>query len=478
MCGIVGYVSTGDRTYEKTKADFLRDALILDTFRGMDSTGVISVAGEDFNVRTRRAVKKGWEFVNTKQYKQLPVGWAAVGHNRAATKGGVTIDNAHPFTVGPIALVHNGTLNDMGRSLPGFCSKQDVDSMNICRSLAEVPPGEAAEEVLRHISGAYALVWTDKRDKSINIARNGQRPMHFAHTTGKSVLWFMSDGMHLDMMKKHQWCYASDMGQIFQLATHKHFKWHHGEIKPEIKAYSPFVPRSSAASSQQPTKQPSASSTESDNWGAKQTKRSKRAPLSHRIYLNGKIDVIPPAMTSDLALTTDLTPDDRLRFVPEGWTAYPRHGGVAATHGYAIGTVYLPEWECHWECVVHNIRADDAEKICKDAWTVIPYATTADTMHKDPNFAVMARISAFADPEPSQSVTIDEEEEESATQLSFPGPFGRLYSGPDWASLVRHGCCMCSVDIDFDDADELEWVGEMQSQPLCPECAEYYLKEF
>ena len=204
MCGIIGYISLRDETAKIDKERFLHDALIIDSFRGMDSTGLITVC-EDFKVSTHKEVLPGYYFIDTEEMQAMPRGWAAIGHNRAATKGAVNVKNAHPFTYGPVSLVHNGTLNNLGINLPNACKKVDVDSYNIARALGNVAV-EDAHKVLSDIRGAYALVWTDTRDKSVNIAKNGQRPLHWSFNQAKTIMWFMSSHKHMALIKDQTWC--------------------------------------------------------------------------------------------------------------------------------------------------------------------------------------------------------------------------------------------------------------------------------
>ena len=44
MCGIVGYITTQNDIYEHARRGFFKYALMLDTLRGPDSTGVITVS--------------------------------------------------------------------------------------------------------------------------------------------------------------------------------------------------------------------------------------------------------------------------------------------------------------------------------------------------------------------------------------------------------------------------------------------------
>ena len=469
MCGIVGYVSIRDDICANEKEDFLQDALILDTFRGIDSTGLITLA-DDFTKYTHKELLEGWDFVRTDEYRAMPCGWAAIGHNRAATKGKVTRDNAHPFTHGPVSLVHNGTLHDMGRSLPNFCRLQDVDSLNIARALGHVAP-EEAKDVLRHIQGAYALVWTDERDGSVNISRNGQRPLHFAHNQAKTILWFMSDGRHLEMLKRRRWCGTVDMGQVWQFSTHNIFKFKKGVLQPEVIKYDPFVPRTVyGVQTHWPTVQRPSSSAYVPQT-PKSTEPKRKEGSLHRISLNGSLETIPKPLQDELNLVMDLTPDNSLQFRPQAWTQYPNDPKM----GYVTGEAYIPAWESLWDCVVHNVSEIHADKISQDYWEVMPYSVTTQMPGRKgvDCMGVMAKIRKFDVMEweiPESEAPKEEVEEEMPSQLI--GPFGQLYSLEEWQRLTTNGCALCSCDFCPDDHDEIWWTGEMEREPLCDSCAD------
>jgi Glutamine amidotransferase domain len=107
-----------------------------------------------------------------------------VGHGRAATRGTVKLENAHPFaktfeTGEILKLVHNGTL-EYAQDLPDF-HKFDVDSEWIAEMIVRYGPLEA----LTKIRGAMALVWWNEKDKTINFFRNADRPLHFGRFSTK-----------------------------------------------------------------------------------------------------------------------------------------------------------------------------------------------------------------------------------------------------------------------------------------------------
>jgi glucosamine 6-phosphate synthetase-like amidotransferase/phosphosugar isomerase protein len=196
MCGLVGWITSekGSDAYDRRK--FIDQALILDTVRGGDSTGVFVVSNfwkqdEKPWADWRKQTSGGHEFVITPEYKALfDAGKTneykfCVGHNRSATSGGVVLDAAHPFTEGPITLVHNGTVKKEYTTEVELAN----DSHGICWRLSKDP----VEEVIKSLDGAFALIWHDARDDSLNFVRNSQRPLHMAKAKGNDTIYFASE---------------------------------------------------------------------------------------------------------------------------------------------------------------------------------------------------------------------------------------------------------------------------------------------
>ena len=95
MCGIVGWITNESKVGEMDRSKFLKQALIIDTLRGDDSTGVFAVGHEKmFDDGTAYWIKQlggGFEFTESKEYWENFVDVSGyrcvVGHNRAATMG-------------------------------------------------------------------------------------------------------------------------------------------------------------------------------------------------------------------------------------------------------------------------------------------------------------------------------------------------------------------------------------------------------
>jgi hypothetical protein len=117
-----------------------------------------------------------------------------VGHNRKATFGTISRENAHPFCEKNIVLVHNGTVQDHKTM-----ANVEVDSHAICHRIGEV----GAQAALKELKGAYALVWYDITTKKLHLARNNERPLVFVNT--EDYFAFASEGYMLGwLLRRHE----------------------------------------------------------------------------------------------------------------------------------------------------------------------------------------------------------------------------------------------------------------------------------
>lgn len=183
MCGIVGCI--GNMGKPENKA--FEELLFVDTLRGADSTGVISVNYQDKASSFKRAYP-AQDFLSMKQAASLIFsGKVLIGHNRWATKGAVNHLNAHPFEHGDVIGVHNGTIRN--QSLLTDHKDFPVDSDNVFYSIDKL----GIEKTIASLDGAYALVWYDKKEKKVNIIRNKERTLFYTFTDKSKQLFFASE---------------------------------------------------------------------------------------------------------------------------------------------------------------------------------------------------------------------------------------------------------------------------------------------
>lgn len=183
MCGIVGCAG-GVSVYAERA---FTDLLVMNQLRGFDSVGVAQVgANKPFVLKD---IVSALEFVSSKEYTGMLRGIhrVLIGHNRAATKGFITKENAHPFTHGHITGVHNGTL--IAQHLLDDHERFKVDSDNIYHHLSQ----NTVADTWSKIHGAAALVWWDAEKETINFLRNKERPLYIGFAKENNLVMWASE---------------------------------------------------------------------------------------------------------------------------------------------------------------------------------------------------------------------------------------------------------------------------------------------
>lgn len=198
MCGLVGLYARHSTSDNHVK--LLNQLLWLDQMRGEHATGIAKVDLAKNTVAVHKAAVSATDFLaqqETKDFFSKDRGRVWIGHNRFATMGDKTDNNnAHPFTYKHITMAHNGTVDRWTlKNLDGF-DECKVDSEMVCRTIAEKG---AQEAVTKYLSGAFALVWYDSEERSLNFIRNEQRPLYLATLSDNTLVW-ASDDAYLDFV--------------------------------------------------------------------------------------------------------------------------------------------------------------------------------------------------------------------------------------------------------------------------------------
>lgn len=195
MCGIVGVVGHNEAVPP------LLSGLRRLEYRGYDSAGIAVLNGR---IDQRRAVGKLTNL--ERKLAEAPLaGMIGIGHTRWATHGGPCEANAHPITVGRVAVVHNGIIENY-RALRdelrehGYrpTSETDTECIAAMMNLAldeGLDPEQALVSVLARLEGAFAFAaLVAGLDDRLFCARR-YSPLAIGH--GEGTMYVGSDALAL-----------------------------------------------------------------------------------------------------------------------------------------------------------------------------------------------------------------------------------------------------------------------------------------
>ena len=199
MCGIVGVLGHNE------VAPLIVEALKRLEYRGYDSAGIATVnAGR---LDRRRAVGKLVNLSDLLVHEPL-AGKAGIGHTRWATHGGPEVKNAHPHRAGPVAVVHNGIIENFRElreelAADGYVQESDTDTEAVALLVRRemdrgASPADAAAATLQRLKGAFALCFLFDGEEDLLIAARKGSPLAIGH--GKGEMFVGSDAIALAPM--------------------------------------------------------------------------------------------------------------------------------------------------------------------------------------------------------------------------------------------------------------------------------------
>jgi glucosamine--fructose-6-phosphate aminotransferase (isomerizing) len=189
MCGIVGIVG------KSNVAQRLFDGLKRLEYRGYDSAGICTIS----NGKLERRRAEGKLDNLAKELAEHPLdGITGIAHTRWATHGAPTVGNAHPHIVGPVALVHNGIIENFkplrdeliaeGRR---FESETDTEVVGhlVAREVERgASPQDAVAVVLPRLTGAFAIAFLFRDHPDLIIGARMGAPLTVGFGEGENYL--------------------------------------------------------------------------------------------------------------------------------------------------------------------------------------------------------------------------------------------------------------------------------------------------
>lgn len=167
MCGIVGYVGSGNCT------DVLIDALSKLEYRGYDSAGI--AVFENGEIKVAKSKGRLADLEQKMEQTGRPEGHAGIGHTRWATHGEPSDINSHPHSGKRVTIVHNGIIENY-KPLKDFLLAQgrtfqsETDTEVVAQLLDYYYDGNPLDtiiKVMHELEGSFALgiVFSDHIDK-------------------------------------------------------------------------------------------------------------------------------------------------------------------------------------------------------------------------------------------------------------------------------------------------------------------------
>ncbi|AOX19753.1 glutamine--fructose-6-phosphate transaminase (isomerizing) [Kozakia baliensis] len=221
MCGICGVVG------HRPATPLVFEALRRLEYRGYDSSGIATLV--DGRIDRRRAAGKLDNLQAILETKPL-AGTTGIGHTRWATHGSPNEANAHPHTVGQVAVVHNGIIenyeelrDELTAAGRVFTSETDTEAVaqlvdfHMERGLS---PQEAAFATLQRLQGAYAIAMIFADHEGLIIGARHGAPL--AVGFGEGEMFLGSDSLALAPLARRiayledgDWCVLRPEGVSF-----------------------------------------------------------------------------------------------------------------------------------------------------------------------------------------------------------------------------------------------------------------------
>jgi len=434
MCGIVGLVNPSTVFAEK----FMTQALYADAVRGWHSTGIVKANGK--SVDSYKRALPAADFIETKKFKSLmkgTVGDFYIGHNRAATIGAINDSTAHPFHHGDIIGVHNGTL-DYGwkRKLIGSF---DVDSEALIANIAH----EGIEATAEKAEGAFAIVYYDMAEQTLNIVRNSERPMWYGKVSRE---------------KEDRWVYGSEAGLI-NWVTHRCDGYPLEELTELPVGQLLTFEADGSLSTKKIEVAKKSTFLMGYNSGKRGSPNANGASASVAKKANTTTTVQVNAAT--LEHETGFKHGDEVTFAITSVDKYSGKNNKATIEGVLLHEPF---------CAIRMYSAPADLDQSKEHEAPISRAVKKNGELE----LILNEKELFElDDLPVNGTSEDEEEDTKGGNIvpfvpTYKGPNSILLTKQEWDALAKEGCANCGTNVDVSQQDLIGWTRD--NHPVCPDC--------
>jgi hypothetical protein len=175
-----------------TEREFIRSLGVLSTFRGLDSTGIASIFGRKKDIKVRHGLTTApellWGYETQELFDAKHDTNLMLGHTRAATLGGITIANAHPFVFPNVIGCHNGTIGSLQEKDKEKNPEDLSDSYFLYQKINEFGLLDVIKDLPTY-GAAYALTMYFPGTNKLCIIRNSDRSLFYACDNSGTNYW-------------------------------------------------------------------------------------------------------------------------------------------------------------------------------------------------------------------------------------------------------------------------------------------------
>jgi hypothetical protein len=361
-----------------------------------------------------------------------------------------------------VTMMHNGTLTSQNTLDQAY--KFGTDSECIAWNLSQVEP-ENAGDVISKIDGAFALVWYDERDQSLNFIRNNERTLYLSVDNADKCtkLMWASEPYMIDMVvwrsaakdyslevpsllpsMVHHKLVANDKNTSYILTKQEYLEY----VAPKMITY-------------QSAKKQYSSTNVSD-------------------ILDGIRTNTPPDGFPKIG---DIIEVEVYNFRHYGKDSKGTHGCVEGLFISGVNEKGTVSYDCvqihgisekeydEWEHIIScEVRSTDKEFTTVFGNYVSP-EELRDLAARSQESSSVKKLELL----PPVLETVSEGIEDIFSDLEdmheiyhLEGPHGRLIDIKEFDKLTREGCCSCSCNLD---TSNVIW---SDNGPMCDECDEQW----
>lgn len=236
MCGIFGIINKKEDVFDYKTFCTLG---IANDRRGGDSCGIFIDKEVEYGIKDTAKFENF--FWTSKLLQETLTCQVALGHDRKASIGGITLEKAHPIVIKndkdeiEFVLVHNGTIHNYENLAEKYLPKKNVDGLSDSQVLALILYNKGFD-VLSKYNGGTAFICTDYRsgkpityfykgeskDDTFSKEESVERPLYFYKDNDKLIISSIASYLAV--------CTAGEEEEVYEVPGNTVLRYEDGKL--------------------------------------------------------------------------------------------------------------------------------------------------------------------------------------------------------------------------------------------------------